>query len=183
MKKLLVFIVIIGFSFSVKAQEGKINWISFEEAIAAQAKEPKKMMIDMFTVWCGPCRMLDRNTFQHKDVAEYVNKNYYAVKFNAEGNDHIKFKEQTFSNPNYDASKQKGRNSQHQLAAAFGVTAYPTVIFLDEDANLLLPVKGYHNPKQLEIYLKVFATNAYKKIASKEDFATYQKEFKSDFKE
>lgn len=181
-KLLLLFIITVVFSFSGIAQEGKINWMTFDEAIEAQAKEPKKIMIDMYTTWCGPCKMLDRNTFQHKDVAEYVNKNYYAVKFNAEGDGDIKFKDQTFSNPNFDASR-KGRNSQHELAAAFGVTAYPTIIFLDENSNLLIPVKGYHNPKQLEIFLKVFATNAYKKITSKEDFATYQKEFKSDFKD
>jgi len=182
MKKLLLFIVIIGFTFSGMAQEVKINWMSFEEAVAAQAKEPKKIMMDMYTTWCGPCKMLDKNTFQHKNVVEYVNKNYYAVKFNAEGDGDIKYKDQTFSNPNFDASR-KGRNGQHQLAGAFGVTAYPTIIFLDEKADLLLPVKGYHNPKQLEIFLKVFATNAYKKINSKEDFTTYQKEFKSDFKD
>jgi thioredoxin-related protein len=180
MKKLLLFIAIFSFSFSGIAQEGKINWMSFNEAVAAQTKEPKKIMMDVFTTWCGPCKMLDKNTFQHKNVVEYVNKNYYAVKFNAEGDGDIKYKDQTFSNPNFDASR-KGRNSQHQLAGAFGVTAYPTIIFLDENADVLLPVKGYHNPKQLEIFLKVFATNAYKNINSKEDFAAYQKEFKSDF--
>ena len=182
MKKLILFIFIVGLSFSAKAQDGKINWMSFDEAIAAQAKEPKKIMIDMYTTWCGPCRMLDKNTFQNKNVADYVNKNYYAVKFNAEGNGDVKFKDQTFSNPNYDPSR-KGRNSQHELASAYGVSAYPTVIFLDEAANLLLPVKGYHNPKQFEIYLKVFGTDAYKNITSKEDFSTYQKEFKSEFKD
>lgn len=182
MKKLLLFIATIGFTFTGIAQEGKINWMSFEDALAAQTKEPKKIMIDMYTTWCGPCRLLDKNTFQHNGVAEYVNKHYYAVKFNAEGDGDIEFKDQTFSNPNYNASR-KGRNSQHQLASVFGVTAYPTIIFLDENANLLLPVKGYHKPKQFELYLKVFATNAYKNIASKEDFATYQKEFKSEFKD
>lgn len=181
MKKFILFIALGAFSFTGKAQETKIKWMSFEDAIAAQAKEPRKIMIDMYTTWCGPCRMLDKNTFQNKDVAAYVNQNYYAVKFNAEGDGEISFKDQTFSNPNYNPSKKKGRNSQHQLASSFGVNAYPTILFLDEDANLLLPVKGYHAPKQLEIFLKVFGTNAYKKIASKEDFTTYQKEFKSDF--
>ncbi len=183
MKKLLLFIALIGFTFSGKAQDAKINWMSFEEAIAAQAKEPRKIMMDMFTTWCGPCRMLDKNTFQQKDLVKYVNENYYAVKFNAEGDGDIKFKEQTFSNPNYDPAKKRGRNSQHQLASAFGVNAYPTILFLDENATLLAPVKGYHSAKQLELFLKVFGTNAYKNISSKEDFITYQKEFKSDFKE
>ena len=183
MKKFLLFIAIGVFTFTVKAQETKINWMSFEDAIAAQAKEPRKIMMDMYTTWCGPCRMLDKNTFQNKDVATYVNQNYYAVKFNAEGDGDITFKDQTFSNPNYDPAKKRGRNSQHQLATSFGVNAYPTVLFLDEKADLLFPVQGYHAPKQLEIYLKVFGTDAYKNIASKEDFEKYQKEFKSDFKD
>ena len=183
MKKIILFIALVGFTFAGQAQDTKINWMSFEDAIAAQAKNPKKIMIDMYTTWCGPCRMLDKNTFQNKDVATYVNENYYAVKFNAEGDGEIKFKDQTFSNPNYDPLKKRGRNSQHQLAASFGVSAYPTVLFLDEKADLLTPVKGYHKPKQLEIFLKVFATNAYKKITSKEDFIAYQKDFKFDFKD
>jgi len=181
MRKLILLIVIVAFTFLGNAQESKINWMTFEEAVAAQANEPRKIMMDMFTVWCGPCKLLDRNTFQHKDVVAYVNKNYYAVKFNAEGDGTIKFKDQTFSNPNYDPNRKNGRNSQHQLATAFGVNAYPTVLFLDESASLLLPVRGYHNAKQFEIYLKIFATNDYKKILSKEDFAKYQQEFQSDF--
>ena len=52
---------------------------------------PKKIFIDAYTVWCAPCKMLDKNTFANKDVANYINKNYYAVKFNAEGNETIKF--------------------------------------------------------------------------------------------
>ena len=60
--------------------------MSLEEAVAAQAVHPKKIMMDVYTSWCGPCKMLDKNTFQNPDVVEYVNENYYAVKFNAEGN-------------------------------------------------------------------------------------------------
>ncbi len=184
MKKLILVLIIAGFSITGNAQEDpKINWMTFEEAVEAQKKNPKKIMMDMFTVWCGPCRMLDKNTFRQKDLVKYVNENYYAVKFNAEGDGEVNFKEQKFSNPNYDPAKKRSRNSQHQLASAFGVTAYPTILFLDESATLLAPVKGYHNAKQLELYLKVFGSNAYKKITSKEDFIAYQKEFKSDFKD
>jgi len=181
MKKLFLILIIAGFSLTGNSQEAKINWMTFEEAVAAQAKEPRKMMIDMYTVWCGPCRMLDKNTFQQKDLVKYVNENYYAVKFNAEGDGEVSFKEQKFSNPNYDPAKKRGRNSQHELASAFGVTAYPTILFLDENTNLLAPVKGYHNHNQLELFLKVFGSNAYKNITSKEDFIAYQKNFKPQF--
>ena len=181
MNKILLFFTAVAFSLTGVAQDHKINWMTVEEALAAQEKEPRKMIFDMYTTWCGPCKMLDKYTFQNDDVADYINKNYYAVKFNAEGDGMVKFKDKTFSNPNYDSSR-RGRNSQHQLASYLGVQAYPTVVFLDEDANLLTPVKGVHKPKQLEIFLKIFATNDYKNVTSKEQWLDYQKNFKPEFK-
>ena len=41
--------------------------------------------MDIYTDWCGPCKLMDKNTFQNPDVAQYLNNNFYAVKFNAEG--------------------------------------------------------------------------------------------------
>ena len=180
MKKVL-FIVVLLFSFSGIAQEHKINWISVEEAMEAQKTEPRKIMIDMYTTWCGPCKMLDKYTFKNEDVAKYVNENYYAIKFNAEGDGEVIFNGKTFTNPGYDSSR-KGRNSQHQFAGSFGIQAYPSIIFLDEKGKFLLPVKGFHKPKQLEIFLKIFATDDYKKVTSKEQWEAYQKNFKSQFK-
>ena len=48
------------FALNLTAQE--INWMSLEEALEAQKTSPKKIFIDAYTVWCGPCKMLDRNT-------------------------------------------------------------------------------------------------------------------------
>ncbi len=180
MKKLLL-LAFISITYISNAQDNKINWMSLEEAVAAQAKEPRKIMMDMYTTWCGPCRMLDKNTFQNKDVATYVNKNYYAVKFNAEGNTDVSFNNKTYSNPNFDASK-KGRNSQHQLAQYLHVQAYPTIVFLDEKGGVIAPIPGYRTPNDLEIFLKLFATDKYKEVITKEQFQQYQKDFKPQFK-
>jgi thioredoxin-related protein len=98
MKKIFITALTI-FSLSVSAQE--IKWMSLEKAVEAQKTTPKKIFIDAYTIWCGPCKMLDKNTFRNKDVATYVNENYYAVKFNAEGNETIKFQDKTFSNPDF----------------------------------------------------------------------------------
>ncbi len=181
MRKILVFFFLFGFTFTALAQEHKVNWMTVEEAVAAQKKEPRKIIMDMYTNWCGPCKMLDKYTFQNDDVASYINKNFYAVKFNAEGDSSVAFKGQTFTNPNFDPARERSRNSQHQLASYFGVHAYPTVLFLDENANLLTPVKGFYRPKQLEIFLKVFATNDYKTVTTKEQWVDYQKNFQPEF--
>ena len=178
LKNLLVILVVL-LPFSSHAQD--INWLSMDEALAKQKEIPKKIMIDMYTTWCGPCKMLDRNTFSNPKLAEYVNANYYAVKFNAEGNESLQFNGQPLTNPNYDPAKARRRNSQHQLAQYFGVTAYPTIVFLGENAAFLAPIPGYKSPEQLELYLKLFATDTYKTINSQEAFNTYYKSFKPSF--
>lgn len=178
MKKLLFFIFLIISVSAIQAQE--IEWMSMNEALEAQKKTPKKIFVDAYTSWCGPCKMLDKNTFSNKDVAEYINKHYYAVKFNAEGNETINFKDKIFKNPNYDPERS-GRNAVHDFTRAMGVNAYPTMVFFDENAGFLTPVKGYLTPEKLEIFLKIFATDDYKKVKTDEEWKKYQEEFKGTF--
>lgn len=180
MKNIFALTLLFLVSLNVSAQE--INWVTLEEAVELQKKTPKKIMIDVYTMWCGPCKMLDRNTFQNKDVATYVNEHYYAVKFNAEGDSEITFKGKTYSNPNYDPAKASRRNSAHELTRYFGVRAYPTVIFLDENLEFLAPIRGYKNPQQLELYLKLFKNDDHKNLTTQEAFNEYYEAFKPTFK-
>lgn len=181
MNKILMFLAVVVSVSSVSAQKNKINWMSLEEALQAQSNQPRKIIMDVYTSWCGPCKMLDKNTFQNPDVVEFVNENYYAVKFNAEGKDAIKYKDQQFSNPEFDPSRT-GRNAQHELAQALRITAYPTIVFFNENGDTLLPVPGYKTPAQLELYLKLFYNNDHQNISSEEDWDKYQKEFQFQFK-
>jgi len=181
MKKIILILILAMTAVTVQAQKSEINWMSLEEAVQAQAKNPKKIMMDVYTSWCGPCKMLDKNTFQNPDVVKYVNENYYAVKFNAEGKEQINFKETVFKNPNYDASKT-GRNAQHELAAALRISAYPTIVFFNENGDTLLPVPGYKTPSQLELYLKLFFNDDHQTINDQTQWDQYQKDFVFEFK-
>ncbi|WP_410006022.1 thioredoxin family protein [Aequorivita nionensis] len=163
---------------TINSQE--IKWMTMNEALAAQKKEPKKIFMDVYTTWCGPCKMLDKNTFSDKEVAEYVNKNYYAVKFNAEGTEEVNYQDFVYTNPNYDPAR-KGRNSQHLFAHALKVNAYPTVVFFEENGDLIQAVPGYRTPQQLEIFLKMIHSDDYLKITTTEAWEDYQKNFKYTF--
>jgi len=174
-------IAIFAFTLSAIAQE--INWITMDEALELQKKEPKKIFMDVYTNWCGPCKMLDKNTFHNADVVKYVNEHYYAVKFNAEGNDKVTYKDKAYSNPNYDATKANRRNSAHEFSRFLKVRAYPTMVFFDEEGGFISPITGYLKPQQLEVYLKLFQSDMYKEMTTQEQFNEYYKAFKPEFKE
>ena len=156
--------------------------MSLDEVREAQKTNPKNVLIDVYTNWCGPCKLMDRNTFSNTDIIRIINENYYAVKFNAEGNDTVTFMDKVFTNPNFDSAKTQKRNSSHQLTQFLGINAYPSTLFFDSDMNYLTPVKGYLNPKQIEIYLILFKDNTYKNVKSQSDFDNFVKNFKSQVK-
>src|SRR5699024_7123365 len=85
--------------------QDKINWMSMDEALEAQKENPKKIMLDAYTNWCPPCKLMDDHTYSNPDVIDYVNENFYPVKFNAEGQDTIHYKEQKFINTKYDPAR------------------------------------------------------------------------------
>lgn len=172
----LLFIVGLG---QLTAQE--IQWMSLNEALEAQKREPKKIFMDAYANWCGPCKLLDEHTFSHQDVAAFINEHFYPVKFNAEGNEVVVYQGQEFSNPQFNPERVNGRNSQHELAQALGINSYPTMIFFDEAGAPLGPVYGYQEPRDLEVYLTFFLEDKYEEITSAKDFWKYQRKFKHSF--
>jgi thioredoxin-related protein len=178
MKKLLLLLLLITIGH-LNAQE--INWMTMNDALAAQQENPKKIVMDVYTTWCGPCKMMDRNTFSNTDVINYINNNYYAVKFNAEGTEEITFEDFNYTNPNYQEGR-KGRNTTHFFADALKLQGYPSMVFFGSDGTLIQAIPGYKAPSELEIYLKMIGTDDYLKVVTAEDWAKYQKNFKGTFK-
>lgn len=147
-----------------KVQE-TVNWISFEEAVERNKTNPKKIFVDVYTDWCGWCKVMDKNTFNQPEIAAYLNKNFYAVKLNAEQTEDIVFNGNTFK------FVPQGKRGYHELAAALlqGKMSYPTVVFMNENIEVLQPIPGYQKPQQFDMIMKFFGEDAYEKM-SWEDF-------------
>ncbi|MEO8591107.1 MAG: thioredoxin fold domain-containing protein [Flavobacteriales bacterium] len=161
-----------------KAPEKGIKWVTIEEAQTLAKKAPKPILVDVHTSWCGPCKMLEAKTFSDPRLADYVNKHFYPVNFNAEGGDPVTFKGQVLTNPDFNPANVAGRNGTHQLTMAIanvqGRIAYPTVVYMDSDLNVLAPVQGYLTPVQMEPILAYFGEGHYKT----QDYQTFMSGFK-----
>jgi thioredoxin-related protein len=143
------------------AEVGLINWMSWEEAIEAHKITPKKIFIDVYTDWCGYCKKMDKTTFTNTDVINTINENFYAVKFNAEQKEVIKFNDAEFKFANY------GRRGAHELAYTLldKRLAYPSFVYLDEQLRKIMPSPGYKQVPQLMQELSYIHTDSYKEMS------------------
>lgn len=153
------------------SSKAKVNWLTFEEALKLQENEPKKIMVDVYTDWCGWCKKMDAETFSHPVIARYLNKHYYSVKFNAEQKEEITAFGQTFK------FVDNGRRGYHELAAALlnGKLSFPSVAYIDEELQLLGAVPGFQRPKDIEPLLSYIANGEYKAV----DYEKYKTSFES----
>lgn len=145
---ILIFLSLTGFvndknKSDKKGQESKkINWVSIEEAEKLTLEVPKKIFVDVYTDWCGWCKRMNATTYTDEAVIDYVNEHFYAVKLNAESKENISL---------------KGMNTNGiELARSFRVSAYPTIVFIDETFERVTPLPGYRKAAELRDILKQF---------------------------
>ncbi len=147
MKKSILLVLFTMACFVSQAQE--IKWMSMKDALTAQKKNKKPIFIDAYTVWCGPCKMLDKNTFSDEKVVKAINEKYNAVKFNAEGNEEIQFGGKLYTNPDYQEARKNSRNGMHQFTGFLQVPGYPTMVVINSEGKIVKSIVGYKNADEL----------------------------------
>lgn len=162
----LVFFLVLPVSAAfAQEQGGSVKWMSFEQALVKQKAEKRKVFVDVYTQWCGWCKVMDAQTFSDPKIIKVLNDKFYAVKLNAEQHGDIKVGEQTFK------YVENGGRGVHQLAAALlnNQMSYPNFVFLDEDLRIVpvyqgsTSIPGFHKAEEFHIYLSFIGGNFYKK--------------------
>ena len=100
--------------------------INLETAQNKASKSGKLIFIDAYTDWCGPCKQMAATTFKDEEVGEFFNKNFNNMKVEME---------KDADGPN--------------IAKRYRVYAYPTLLIIDGQGNLVKSIVGFKTKAQL----------------------------------
>lgn len=89
--------------------------ISWKKVLKKAKKEKKMIFMDCYTSWCGPCKRLAKEVFTLDSVADYYNKNFVCIKYDAE------------------KDKDKGYSPNNP----YGIPAFPTLLYMDNRGNVV----------------------------------------------
>lgn len=158
---------------AIPSENEAVKWMTFEEAVQKSKIEKRKIFIDVYTDWCGWCKVMDKKTFNEPTVAKLLNEKFYPVKFNAEQREDVVFNGTTFKFIEY------GGRGTHQFAAALlnNQLSYPTVVFLDEGFKMILPLPGYRQAPEFHKIAQFIGDDHYKTIKLDDWEAKYQSPF------
>jgi len=155
-KNIILSIVISLFlCLNSNAQEAKsIHWLTFEQLEDSLAKNPKKVFIDFYTDWCSYCRKMDKKVFTKLEIIEMLNRDYYAVRFDAETQSEIIFGGQSFVNDQVRKSRKPIHQITQLLASREGQFTAPTIVILDKNFRVVARYFEYMDSKTLLEVLK-----------------------------
>ena len=123
--KSIFLILFLGFTHILYAQESiQFENKTFSEILAKAKKEKKIIFMDAFAVWCGPCKMMEKNTFPKESVRKFYNEN--------------------FINARFDMEKGEGK----EIAKKYQVFSYPTFLFLNGDGEVVHKSLGYQEEEE-----------------------------------
>lgn len=106
-------------------KEIKFENITFNQALAKAKKENKMVFMNVYAVWCGPCKLLQKTTFKTDKVADSFNE--------------------SFININVDAEKGEGI----ELSRRYEVTAHPLMLVINPSGKVEKRILGYVKEDQL----------------------------------
>ena len=113
MRKIVLLLMICIFAAGARGEGIRFFKGSFQEALKQAKAENKKVFVDFYTTWCGPCQLMSKNVFPDEEVGEYFNRHFINYQINAEDKTYL------------------------PEVKRYGVTAYPNMLILDTEGNVL----------------------------------------------
>ncbi|RZD17196.1 MAG: DUF255 domain-containing protein [Candidatus Acididesulfobacter guangdongensis] len=144
-----------------KSKFQKIKWISFKKAVFSNNKVKKPFFLEFYAPYCDYCIQMEKKVFYRGKVIKIINKYFYPVKINIEGNKTVKF----FNGKHY---------SKKLLSIKLNVMGTPTAIFYSSGLKKIFTLPGYWNEDDFVLVARWIAKKKYKI----ESLRKYYKEIK-----
>lgn len=119
MTKTISIVSLVAISSMAFGQGIQFEKTNFTDILAKAKKENKLIFLDAYASWCGPCKLMDKNIFTLKSVGDFYNGNFVNAKIDMEKGEGV------------------------ALAKKYGVSAYPTYLFIDGDGKEVHRTLGY----------------------------------------
>jgi thioredoxin-related protein len=137
-----------------------VPWLSFDAALADAQGRKKYTFVSVYTDWCGYCKKLDRNTLRDEAVVKELTQNFASVKLNAESKKKITWKGQSLS--------------ETALAEQWGVSGFPTLIFLNSAGEVIGSFASYAEADMMINLLQYISSGAREKQVPFDEFVRNQ---------
>jgi thioredoxin-related protein len=160
-------------SIATPKPEGKekIEWLTLEEVSAKMKNDPRPVIIDLYARWCYWCKVMDKKTYNHSKVVDYINEKFYPVKLDAESKQTLQWDNRNFNfNPGL-------KLNDFSVYVTNGQLSFPTTVIYTSIKEAPATIPGFMSPDEIEPVLKYFGENYYKR----EGFQEFLKSFKKDW--
>ncbi|MBX9785595.1 MAG: DUF255 domain-containing protein [Chitinophagaceae bacterium] len=176
MQKFAISSIILFYSFAFlsfhKKEKEKLNWITLAEAETKLKEQPRPVLIDLYTDWCGWCKVMDKKTYTNQTLIKYLNEKFYVVKLNAETKTALQWKGKTYS------FNEQYKTNDIAFYLTSGQLAYPTTVIIPADDGAPQPIAGFLELKDMELITTYFGEDKYGKVS----FDSYAKKYKHSWK-
>lgn len=122
------------------APNSGVAWRGWDRGLEEAKTSGRPMLVDVYTEWCGWCRRMDADVYSRPEIRDYLRDRFVMVKLDAEASDPARYEGRSFTS--------------RTLAARFGVSGYPTTIFLRPAGDHLVNVPGYVDADRFLLVLR-----------------------------
>ena len=138
------------------ASAGAVNWKPFDKGLKDAASARKYSFVDVYTQWCGYCKLLEKNTLTSEAVQKELDKHFVSIKLDAESDEPVNW---------------MGKHlTQRELATHWGVEGFPTMLFLNSKGEIIGSFPSYAEADLMINLLKYISSGARERKVSFEDY-------------
>jgi len=134
-----------------------LAWRAWDRGIEESRQNGKPVLVDVSTDWCGWCKRMKSEVYAKPEVRDYLLDHFVLIEINAEASDPARYEGKAYTS--------------RSLAARFGVSGYPTTVFLRSGGEHLVSVPGYVEAPQFLQVLRYIGDGYMDKGVSFQDFS------------